>query len=254
MDVRNMGIELFIENKKGLIGVSEIDKIIFTETNPEDFINFVKIDKKIHEEIIEILPSLVQKWYNSDDITEIPELTDNLLKINELEIVRLILDYSYDPYEDFELYSRIIKNNLCERNEHIFKYILTLIPDNFNWENINHFFGSGEYYKNLKEYFEFSLNASIDAKSVPMIDIIINFYNDSKGELMEQIPAHMNYDTEKEQHKHEIFIDLEPLINKATFISATDKMKKSWIHISKDYDQSEILEIENAINKLDKLR
>lgn len=247
-------MDIILQDKKGLIGLSEVDKIILLETNPEDFINFTKIDMKIREEMIEILPLLIEKWFCSDLEMEIQILMDDLLEINEPELVRLLLNYTYKPEEDFELYSRSIRYSFNCRNEHILKYILILVPDGFDWENGEDFIKIRQ--PDMKEYCEFLLNAAIASKSSPMIEITTDLYDKHKKDLAEKVMGDDNSDVRKEMRRvYYLFISLEPLINKAKFTLIIDRLKKSWICINKDenYDQNVISRMENVIHELDEL-
>lgn len=238
-----------IPDKKGVIGLPEIDKMIFMNTKPSDFINYINLDMKTREEIIEILPALVEKWKNSNRYRGIPDLIDDLFQINEFEIAGIILNNFNEGFD------RIIRDSISNRNKNILEYVLGLVPENFDWSVIDYFIFSSQPsdVQMLIDYYEFILNAAIISKS-EIVDIVTVLYYERKKNLQDNIKITKNSAEKEEwQHRYITLISLEPLINKAKFLASVDKMKKAWIDVDENYDRNIIFEMENIIEKLNKL-
>lgn len=254
----------------GLTGIAELDEDILKNTNPgpSEFFDLININKRIKNIMKKLLPELVKNWPRKGkrgDIEKLITLIIDLLKNDDIELAQIIInEINSDEHQNmYNTYRTVIRNVLDSKDKNLLKNLFSVFPVDYDHEEIYRIIHDATVFENIKKlekFIPFILNAAIDLKLSGVIDMITDHYDILKIAMYRSgTRLGINFSiTEHPEDFETMFAILDPLINKAKFVSSLDKLTRSWIKTRSDakqyYSQEIVDDMEDiVIPKIDEL-
>lgn len=232
--------------------IKDVNDEIIKNLDFDDIISLLDVDPNLRRVITisfeKIFTSYLDKLKKErlDSYQRIYKLipgTEKLIKMNELKLAKMIIDFIYTSgeygyYVNFtNFYEQILTDFLTDQKS--FENSLKLAPSNYKWTSIKNNYSNIISRKEQFNFdnpdtqaFEFYLTSALNVKSIPLLTIITRHYDENQG-------------------YHAALSKFITQIGKAKLIIGFNDAIKSWDNYRENLDIDTINKIDNLIDHLE---